>query len=478
MSPHTNSKLYVVGIGASAGGLEALLSLLAKMHATGRVTYVIAQHMARDAHATLMVQLLNRVSPLPVTLAASDEQLLPDRIYLIPPGRDGVVQDGRIHLQSPRKDGLSAPSVNVLFSAIADSCKQHGMGVILSGTGSDGTQGCRAIKAQGGITFAQDPEAATYDGMPSSAIAAGVIDHIFHESDLPHEILARLPGLNSIDVTSDTTSSEVLSSSDEKALQKILPLIKQATGSDFSGYKEETLLRRLGKRREVLGLATLGDYLVHLKQHPNELANLQHAFLVSLSSFFRDRASFQVLEQAWRRLIDRKQAGEPIRVWVAGCATGEEVYTLAIMLFEMLGRDLHGHDVSIVGTDLNPEAIAMARNGSYKPNVFKEMDPALRERYFYPSGECWQVRPELQSICQFECRDLLQHAPLAGMDLVSCRNLLIYLKVSAQDRLLRKFHECLVPNGLLFLGESESGGMYGTTLFTPVDNFYRLFERV
>jgi chemotaxis protein methyltransferase CheR/two-component system CheB/CheR fusion protein len=469
--------LYVVGIGASAGGLEALLGMLSKVRATGYVTYIISQHMARDAHSTLMVELLNRVSPLAVTLAKLDEQLLPDHVYLIPAGCDGVVRNGRLSLQMPKQGVLSTPSVDILFSTIADSCKGRGVGVILSGTGSDGTLGCRAIKAKGGITFAQDPKAAVYDGMPSSAIDAGVIDHIFHESDLPREVMARLPGLSSIVVASGTASSEAFPTHDAQALNKILPLIKQATGTDFSGYKEETLLRRLKKRREALKMASLEDYLAHLQQHPNELANLQHAFLVSLSSFFRDHESFQVLEQALHHLVDRKQPGEHIRLWVAGCASGEEVYTLAIMLSEMLGTRLQDYAISILGTDLNPDAVTIAQFGCYNLSAFKEMPPILRERYFYPNGEHWQVKPELQAFCQFECCDLLQHAPMEDLDLISCRNLLIYLKASTQERLLRKFHQCLVPQGLLFLGSSESSSISGTMLFTPVDNFYRLFER-
>jgi chemotaxis methyl-accepting protein methylase len=472
----TGTRLYMVAIGASAGGLEALLSLLPKMRATGYVTYVISQHMAQDAHSALMVELLNRVSPLPVTQALPDEKLLPDRIYLIPPGRNGVVKDGLIHLQPPLAHMLSTPSVDVLFNSIADNCKSRGVGVILSGTGSDGTSGCRAIRSHGGITFAQDPEAAVYNGMPSSAIAAGAIDHVFRESDLPEEILARLPGIR----PSHPGEARFSRREDvhvEPALKKILQLVMQATGTDFSGYKEGTLQRRLEKRQASLKIPSVEGYLTHLRKHPDELANLQHAFLVSLSSFFRDHASFHALQRELHRLVERKKHGEDIRIWVPGCASGEEVYTLAIILTELLRERVHEFAISIVGTDLNAEAISHAEAGIYKKSAFKEMDPVLHERYFHSRGESWQIDRRLQDMCQFERGDVLRREPLQRLDLISCRNLLIYLKTDVQECLFQKFHDSLVPHGLLFLGQSESIGFSGKALFAPIDSYYRIFER-
>jgi chemotaxis methyl-accepting protein methylase len=469
-------KLYVVGLGASAGGLEALLSLLPKMQATGQVAYVISQHMAQDAHSSLMVELLNRVSPLPVSQALPDEKLLPDRIYLIPPGRNGRVGDGKIHLLPPLPYMLSTPSVDVLFDSIANDCKNRGVGVILSGTGADGTSGCRAIKSHGGITFAQDPQAAVYDGMPSSAIAAGVIDHVFHESELSREILARLPVTQMMGhgvKTESTTHENVPANS---AFRKILQLVTQSAETDFSSYKEETLQRRLDKRRAELKITSMQDYLTHLRQHPSELAHLQHAFLVSLSSFFREHASFQILQQELSRLVENKSPEEDIRIWVPGCASGEEVYSLAILLFEILQHRVRDFAISIVGIDLNIEALALAVAGRYKQSAFNEMDSTFRERYFDSQGEYWQVKRCLQDMCRFERGDVLRYQPGKKLDLISCRNLLIYFQPEMQLRILRKFHESLLPHGLLFLGQSESTGISGKTLFTPIDSYYRIFR--
>jgi chemotaxis methyl-accepting protein methylase len=473
-------KLTVVGIGASAGGLEALLSLLPYMRPTGRITYIISQHMAQNAHSALMVQLLGRVSPLPVTQALPDEKLLPDHIYLIPPGRNGVVESGHIRLQLPQPHMLSSPSVDVLFSSIAENCKNFGIGVIVSGTGSDGTAGCRAIKSHGGTTFAQDPHAAVYSGMPSSAIEAGVVDCVVREQEIPEAIIARSQAGKSTRAAAaaQTEKSPMnMAAPDELALGKILQLVTRSTGTDFSGYKEETLQRRLEKRLALLKIPTLQEYLEHLRAHPAELVNLQHAFLVTLSSFFRDHAAFHALEQHLRRLLESKQPGDEIRVWVPGCATGEEVYTLAIILSEILAARAHQFAISIVGSDLNPEAIPPASRGLYKQNALKEIDPVLLERYFERKRGGWQVKATLQAMCRFECCDVLRREPLQGLDLISCRNLLIYLKVDAQARLFRKFHECLRPQGLLFLGQSETAGTSGQALFAPLDSYYRIFER-
>jgi chemotaxis protein methyltransferase CheR/two-component system CheB/CheR fusion protein len=342
-------------------------------------------------------------------------------------------------------------------------CKSRGIGIILSGTGSDGTSGCRAIRSQGGMTFAQDPMTAAYGGMPSFAMAAGAIDQVSHQSDLPAQILARLSRQKAVPAT--------------PALEEILRLVMLSTGTDFSGYKEETLLRRLEQRKSALKIPSTENYLLHLRQYPAELINLQHAFLVSLSSFFRDRASFQTLRQELQRVAQHKESGGAIRIWVPGCASGEEVYTLAIILAEILADRIQDFEISLTGTDLNPEALARAGAGIYEPRAFKEMDASFLERYFYPQEKSWQVKSWLRNMCRFECCDVLRHAPLQELDLISCRNLLIYLKTDTQEQLLQKFHDYLLPHGLLFLGQSESVSISGKAPFVPVHGYYRIFSR-
>jgi chemotaxis methyl-accepting protein methylase len=440
------------------------------------MTYVISQHMAQDAHSALMVELLNRVSPLPITQALPDEKLLPDHIYLIPPGRNGVIQGGHIRLRSPPERMLSIPSVDVLFDSIAQDCKSHGIGVVLSGTGSDGTTGSRAIRKCGGITFAQDPHSAVYDGMPSSAIASGAIDFICDEARLFAEMVARIPDLSRNSLAGSAALPREKTPAGT-AFQKILQLVTRATGTDFSGYKAETLQRRLEKRQTALNIASMESYLEHVQKHPGELANLEHAFLVTLSSFFRDQAAFRALQQALGRLAARKKPGEGMRVWVPGCGSGEEVYTVAIILCELMGKRIDDVSITIIGSDLNPQAIAYAVEGIYEQGVFKEMDPKLFERYFSSEDGRWKVAAHLQSMCQFECTDVLRRGALPNLDLISCRNLLIYLNLDTQKKMFQKFHECLVPHGLLFLGQSESVGVFGEVLFVPIDSYYRIFER-
>lgn len=257
----------------------------------------------------------------------------------------------------------------------------------------------------------------------------------------------------------------------------LLRQVLEATGIDFSSYKEETLLRRLEKRKAVMGVETSDAYQALIRRQPDELHTLQHLFLVSMSSFFRDRESFVVLEHTLATRILAKTDGEPVRIWVPGCASGEEPYTLAIILSELLGANRQRHPIAITATDLNPEALEMARTGIYRQTAFKEMDGGLRDRYFIPRGQHFEVLPELKQLISFEQRDVLSGVPPGSHDLVSCRNLLIYMKSHLQDRLIKSFHQALCSHGLLFLGLYESLSFIGNSLFMPVDHYHRLFCR-
>jgi len=488
---HSSSPgLHIVGVGASAGGLEAMVPLFARMRPTGRVAYVVAQHMAKNGHDELVVKLINRESALPVVLAGDDQALAADTVYLIPSGRDGVIKNCRIALHAPGH--LSTPSVNALFTSLAAMGKGAAIGIVLSGAGADGTVGCRAIKAAGGLTIAQLPAEAKYDGMPSAAIDAGVIDETLPVAAIGERLASRyatlrlsdakplqaavvMPGRSVSAVPPAPTfvprpSPAVTPSS---GYEQLLKLVHQVTQIDFSSYKEDTLLRRLDKRLATLGIASLDDYLAHARKEPDEIKTLQHMFLVSVSSFFRDGKSFAALRMSLAQRLAGKPAGEPVRVWVPGCASGEEALTLAILLRELSDS----HPVEIVGTDLNPEALAIARVGSYRQTAFKEMDGSLRDRHFQPHGQHYQANSDLLSCIRFEQRDVLAGAPLQSLDLVSCRNLLIYMKSELQDELITCFHRALHSQGLLFIGQSESLSVVGNSLFVPIDHYHRLFRR-
>lgn len=456
--------------------------MLFHLRPTDRVTYVIAQHMANDGHSRLMASLLNRSSQLPVVEATADERLLPDHVYLIPAGRDGMIRKGTIRLVPPRGENLSTPSVNVLFSSLAEDSGRHAVGIVLSGTGSDGTAGCRSIKAQGGRTFAQAPASAVYDGMPTAAIDAGVIDRVCPETDLFDAIVAALPDVAGRGHGSPASGMRPPmpappATGAQPHLGRLVRLVHEASGIDFSGYKEETLLRRLEKRMSVLGILSLRDYLTHVSRTPEELHTIRQLFLVSVSSFFRDHESFRALETELKALLSTGTLGHRIRFWVAGCATGEEVYGLAILLTEMLGERLQRHDVAVTGTDLNPEALDTAARGRYGEAAFREMDAAWQHRYFAAEGGQWRVGDQIRRLCRFEHGDVISAEPVEPQDLISCRNLLIYLKSGLQNQLIQKFHRALQPHGLLFLGQSESLAPLGSSLFKPVDATHRLYRR-
>lgn len=473
-----SAPLHIAGIGASAGGLEAMLPMFARMQPTGRIAFVVAQHMAKDGHDELVVRLIGRESALPVLLAGQGVRLEADTVYVIPSGKDGRVQGDTLNLSEPAAEHVSTPSVNALFTSIAESRRGKAIGIIVSGTGSDGVIGCRAIKTGGGLTLAQDPSEAKFNGMPAAAIDARVIDKVLPVASIGPTLSSLFPGLAgpatppAHPVDSATTRDPPVSAATRQELDTLLRQVHEATGIDFSSYKEDTLLRRLEKRKSTLRAESPEAYQALIRRQPEELKVLQHLFLVSVSSFFRDRESFQVLKMSLAKLVAGKPANEPIRVWVPGCASGEEPYTLAILL-----RELTSHAIEITATDLNPEALGMAHEGVYRQTAFKEMDAGLRDCYFLPKGQHFEIKPEIKACVRFEQRDVLSGTPPSNLDLVSCRNLLIYMKSHLQDSLVKSFHRALHSQGLLFIGQSESLSFVGNSLFVPIDHYHRLFRR-
>lgn len=462
---------YIVGIGASAGGLEALFALLPNLNPNGHVSYVIAQHMAHDGHSDLMEKLLNRYAKIPVILVTGNEDLRPDHVYLIPAGVDGTVQSGQIVLSEPLAHNLSTPSVNLLFESIATSYQKKGVGVVLSGTGSDGTNGCRSIKAKGGITIAQHPNSAIFNGMPTSAIEAGVVDLILGVEEISTAIKNILPTQN----RSIPTYSSPLKDDAVKPLGSLIQLIKEVTKIDFSGYKEETLKRRLDTRMSVLGIETYEDYLNHLAKHIEEIFRIQQLFLVSFSSFFRDASSFALIRAQLRQKILAKKNMDILRILVAGCASGEEAYTFAIIANELKSELFLAFEISIVGVDLNPVAIEQSIAGIYDAKAFKEVDPSIVDDYFQKENGAFLINDEIKSTCKFHNKDLFNYALDQSYDLISCRNLLIYLKESAQDQLVRKFHGHLEADSLLFLGQSEMLSPSTSILFHQIDVAHNVY---
>jgi chemotaxis methyl-accepting protein methylase len=467
----------MIGIGASAGGLEAMGELFSKLLPSGRVAYIIAQHMAKDGHSELVARMLNRQSPLPVVEATGGDLLEPDKVYLMPSGSDGEVKNGRIYLLPPSPEHLSTPSVNFLFASLAGEYGKRSIGIVLSGAGSDGAAGCRAIKTCGGRTIVQKPQSAQYSGMPLAVIRAGAADAEMDIEDIARHLTGMFPPSPSVRTAAVQPAAAASPAPLNPYLTTLLKCVFDATGVDFTSYKEETLQRRLDRRLAALKIGSGEQYLLYTEQNPGELTILQRLFLVSLSSFFRDNKAFALVEKYLTDLVHQKRPGDAIRIWVPGCASGEECYTFAIMLSEILGENFTNLNIRILGSDLSPEALAFAQEGVYRQTSFKETDPKILKGYFEHKGQLYRVSQPIRAVCEFMKQDVASAKAPENLDVISCRNLLIYMKSNLQDQLFKKFHQALLPNGLLFIGQSENIGLLGNTLFTPVDHYHRLYRR-
>jgi len=464
---------YVIGLGASAGGLETLMALIPQLKANGQMSYLIAQHMAHDGHSDLMARLLNRGNGLSVFLAEDKQKLLPDHIYLIPAGKDGTVQSGHIKLSDPPLQNRSTPSVNALFESIANAYQKSAIGIVLSGTGSDGTVGAGAIKLNGGVTIAQRPSSAVFNGMPTSAIESGMVDSILTIAEIASALNKIVPSQRAFLATDPVTKNDQPNS----ALTTIIDRINAVTGIDFSGYKEETLWRRLDSRMGSLGIESYEDYLTHLTQNPSEVIRIQQLFLVSFSSFFRDVSSFECLKTSLRQKIRAKLPKETFTILVPACASGEEVYTIAIIASEIKTELRLNLTIKIIGIDLNPSAIEQANSGIYGSKILNDVESDLLHQYFNQHDEGFMVNETISNICEFHVADIFSYLPNERADLISCRNFLIYLKCPEQDELIRKFHAHLDAHGLLFIGQSEMLSPRISILFHQIDTAHNLFTK-
>ena len=440
----------IIGLGASAGGIEALVAITPHLRKNGKSCYVLAQHIASNGHTELIARILKRESKLKVVLAEDNIELQVDHIYLIPSGFNGVVKDERLQLIKPKADCLSKPSINALFNSLACEYKDKAIGVILSGTGSDGALGCVKIKDYGGITIAQDPTSAIFDGMPNAAINTGKIDHVLNEKDIP-SFIANILNISS---KNNNVESELITAYDPKDLESLFERIKKLSGVDFGLYRVDTIIRRLKSRMSILEIEGVPNYLEFIKNSPEELKKIQDNFFVSFSYFFRDQSAFIALELL---IVDRllnKKEGEAFRVWVAGCASGEEAYSIAIVISECLKKYKKSLALEIICTDLNEVALHRAKIGSYSELAIKKMPSSIVSEYFYFINGNFQVVQKLKDYCRFENQNVLDSAN-ENLDLITCRNLLIYMKRTTQNKIILIFKRSLIANGILFLGQSD-----------------------
>ena len=459
----------IVGIGASAGGLEAMEEFFHHMPPSSRMAFVVVSHQPAG-HVSLLPGLLGKCTAMPVVEATDGITVEPDHVYLAPGGANLALLHGTVHLMDPPLQERVPLPIDYFFRSLADDQKERAAGIILSGTGSDGSIGLRAIKAESGMTIAQDPQTAKYQGMPRSAIAAGVVDVVKPAGQMLEALLAYARSL--------TKSMQPQTKHDaSQTLQKLLILLRDRTGNDFTLYKEAAIRRRLERRMNVHQIENMRHYLRFVQENPHELDALFQELLINVTSFFRDPQVFEVLAQkGLPALVENKPDGSTLRIWVAGCSTGEEAYSVAIVAKEFLAQHKRRLAVQIFASDLDIRAVETARAGLYPVGIAGDVTPDRLQRFFIKKDGGYRIKKEIRDLVLFATHNLLTDAPFTKLDVLSCRNLLIYLDAKAQHKLLPLFHYALKPNGLLLLGTSETIGGF-EQLFAPIDRKGKLFRR-
>src|SRR5947207_2461804 len=459
----------VVCVGASAGGLEAFTHLLSALPTDTGMAFVLVSHLS-PFHASHLAEILSRATRMPVTEVKDEPKVQPNSIYVIPPDRSMIIANGSLKLLPRRMvDGRHHP-IDVFLESLALDQGHKSIAIILSGTGSDGTLGLDEIKAAGGITFAKD-ESAAYEGMPRSAMMAGTVDIRLPPTDIARELgkIARHAYVGAVEPPERIVA--------RGQVGKIFHLLHQTTGVDFSNYKAATLQRRIARRMALHKVENLADYTDYLRTPPVEIDALFQDILINVTSFFRDPETFELLKtQVFPRAVAEHSASEPIRMWVVGCSTGEEAYSLAITFSEFMESEGRTWPVQVFATDLNGVGVERARGGLYPKSIADRVSSERLRRYFYELDGKFRVAKTIRDMCVFAKHTLLEDPPFSRMDLISCRNMLIYLEPVLQDHLLPTLHYALKSSGTLVLGGSESAGVF-SELFDAFDAKHRFYAR-
>lgn len=466
----------IVGLGASAGGLDALRQLFAHLPVEIGMSFVVVQHLDPD-RPSMLASVLEGVTRLRVVEAANGMPVEPNRVHVIPSGSDLSIQHGVLTLIPRQRTGKLHLPIDAFFRSLAQDQGARAIGVVLSGSGSDGTEGLRAIKAEGGIAIAQEPDSAQFRSMPESAIAAGVVDFRGTPEAIAGELahLSRHPYVAAPSLVDGERQEP--RPDEEGSLAALFALLRQQAGIDFGGYKRTTVLRRIQRRMALRHVGTLGDYANTLAADPVEARALAREMLIHVTSFFRDPDAFVALEEhVFRELVRRKERGDSIRIWVPGCSTGEEAYALVICLLESLDAQAGDFSIKLFGTDLSDEVIEAARLGVYSESAVADVSPERLSRFFERVEGGYRIGKRVRDACVFVKHDLTVDPPFAKLDLISCRNVLIYFDAELQRRVIPMLHYCLNKQGYLFLGQSETITGF-RDLFAPVDKEHRIFVK-
>ena len=463
----------VVGIGASAGGLEAFRLLLKSLPADTGLAFVLVQHLD-PGHESMLTSLLSKATEMPVTEVREGVRAEPNHVYIIPPNTTMGISDGHLHLTARIEPGSRHMPIDHFLRSLAEDQGSGAIGVILSGAATDGTLGLKAIKAEGGITFAQDEKTAKYGGMPHSAIAAGCVDFVLS----PEKIARELARIGRHPYFGDSAEPVPLPPENDSDLRTLFLLLRNATGVDFRYYKYSTLKRRIARRMVLHKIGGLSQYLRYLRENPDELGALYEDILIHVTAFFREPETFQQLKQAiLPKLLRGRRPTEPFRVWIPGCSTGEEVYSLAIVILEYLGDRAAGMPLQIFGTDISEAAIERARAGTYSESSVAEVSQDRLRRFFVKMNGEYRITKSLREMCIFARQDLAKDPPFSRMDLISCRNVLIYMGPVLHKRVMATFHYALKPTGVLILGKSESISGF-SDLFAPVGRKHKIYSKI
>ena len=465
------SALLIVGIGASAGGLETLEAFFRKMPSDSGIAFVIIQHLS-PKHKSIMAALLAKHTQMAVREIEDATPLESNCVYLNPPNKNVAIYNQILHLMEPVKTGAINMPIDYFFRSLSEDQKEKAIAIILSGTASDGTLGIKAVKGEGGMVMVQDPDTAKYEGMPKSAIETGLVDFILPVEKMPEQLVRYIKH----PIVSKPGKIVFGETSGQHQLQKIFALIRSATGHDFSHYKHSTIERRIERRLAVHQIDSLPDYILFLQKNPAEIQALFKNLVIGVTSFFRDPKAYDVLEKALSQLIKAKRPEDTLRCWVVGCSTGEEAYSFAILVSEAMEKLKNHIQVQIFATDIDALAIDAARKGVYPATIAGDFSKERLSQFFIKEEGFYKIKKQVRDMIIFSLQSVIKDPPFSRLDLVSCRNLMIYLDAIVQKKMIPLFHYTLNPGGVLLLGTSETIGEF-TDLFASVDSKWKVYQR-
>lgn len=461
----------VVGVGASAGGLEALESFFRNIKSDCGLSFVVIQHLSPD-YKSLMGELLSKYTEMPIYRAEDGMRIKKNCVYLIPPKKNMTIFHNKLYLTEQKPTtGLNLP-IDIFFRSLAEDYGERAIGVVLSGTGSDGTLGIRAIKGAGGMVMAQDEATAKFDGMPKSAIATGLVDYVLSPAEMGDQLIKYVAH----PLVSGNDAKEDVLMKDEDALSKILATIRTRTSTDFTYYKPNTIVRRIERRISVHQFENIDDYVKLIIDSPTEVNILYKELLIGVTKFFRDTEGFEILKQkVIPNILKKKSSTDSIRVWVTACSTGEEAYSMAILFKEIMEQENFIGDVKIFATDIDKDSIEYASSGVYPESIVTDVSDERLKKYFTKNNNTFKINDSIRQMVIFATHNIIKDPPFSKIDLISCRNLLIYLLPIMQKKVLTTFSFALQNGGFLFLGTSESIGEL-SNYFTTIDNKWKLYQ--